>query len=71
MTSKIKRISFFAVAAFVGAAAFLTLAPAGLAIGGEALQTLCFRNRTIQVPNYLVQRYITAGATNGPCTSLN
>ena len=29
--------------------------------------TLCFRNRTIQVPTYLVYRFLASGATTGAC----
>ena len=35
---------------------------------GDDLVTLCFRNRTIQVPFYLINRYLAvAGTTTGPC----
>ena len=35
---------------------------------GDELVTLCFRNRTIQVPSYLVGRYLAViGTTAGPC----
>ena len=35
---------------------------------GDDLVTLCFRNRTIQVPFYLVNRYLAIpGTTGGPC----
>ena len=58
-----KRIAIMSIAAVVGlgGAAVTALAQ------GDALVTLCFRNRTIQVPSYLVGRYVTAGATSGPC----
>ena len=29
---------------------------------------ICWRDRTVMVPTYLVSRYIAAGATVGPCT---
>ena len=38
-----------------------------LAQSGDDLQFLCYRNRTIQVPSYLVVRYIFKGATSGKC----
>ena len=39
-----------------------------LAVGGDDLVTLCFRNRTIQVPFYLINRYLAVpGTTTGPC----
>lgn len=31
------------------------------------LITICYRTRTIEVPDYLYPRYITAGATDGAC----
>lgn len=35
---------------------------------GDDLVTLCFRNRTIQVPFYLINRYLLVpGTTTGPC----
>ena len=35
---------------------------------GDSLVTLCFRNRTIQVPSYLVGRYLAVvGTTAGSC----
>ena len=33
----------------------------------DDLVPLCYRGVTIQVPIYLKPRYITKGATNGPC----
>lgn len=59
--TKSKRHLFFtlAVAASVGIFAFDAMA--------ATLITLCFRGRTIQVPDYLEPRYLSAGATEGPC----
>ena len=37
----------------------------------DFLVTMCFRNRTIQVPFYLRPRYIAGGATDGPCPASN
>jgi len=35
---------------------------------GDNLVTLCFRNRTVQVPAYLVPRYMAVpGTIAGPC----
>jgi len=58
-----KRITLIALAILsgLGAAGVNALAQ------GDELVTMCFRNRTIQVPNYLVPRYFGAGATVGPC----
>ena len=35
--------------------------------GSTTLVTMCYRNRTIQVPFYLRATYITQGAMDGPC----
>ena len=35
---------------------------------GDQIITLCYRNRTIMVPSYLVQRYLNKpGTTSGAC----
>ncbi len=47
--------------------AFFVGENAAFAQAGDQLVTLCFRNRTIQVPFYLVSRYTANGATIGPC----
>ena len=47
--------------------AFFVGENAAFAQAGDQLVTLCFRNRTIQVPFYLVNRYTANGATIGPC----
>jgi T5SS/PEP-CTERM-associated repeat protein len=49
--------------------AFLAGENVAVAQAGEQLVILCFRNRTIQVPFYLVNRYTASGATIGPCPS--
>lgn len=40
---------------------------------GDTVVTLCYRNRTIKVPSYLVTRYVAKGATtlpaNGTCAT--
>ena len=41
------------------------------AINSTDLTTLCFRNRTIQVPYYLRFRYYGAGAIDGACPISN
>ena len=33
----------------------------------QTLVTMCYRDRTIQVPFYLRATYITQGAMDGPC----
>ncbi len=53
-----------AAAATAGAMTFSLVAPA---LAQTTLATMCFRNRTIQVPNYLVATYQRSGATQGPC----
>ena len=42
-------------------------AATALAQGGDAVITLCYRNRTIKVPSYLSARYVSKGATVGTC----
>ena len=59
-----KRIIMMTLAGVVGlgGAAVTALAQ------GDELVTLCFRNRTIRVPFYLVSRYLAVpGTTAGPC----
>ena len=59
-----KKTFLMALAAVVGlgGAAVTALAQ------GDDLVTLCFRNRTIQVPSYLVPRYLAVvGTTSGKC----
>ena len=59
-----KRFMMMALAGVVGlgGAAVTALAQ------GDDLVTLCFRNRTIQVPFYLIGRYLAVpGTTTGPC----
>ena len=35
---------------------------------GDDLVTICYRNRTVQVPFYLLNRYLAVpGTTTGPC----
>lgn len=58
-----KRLIALSLAVVLGLGAAAT----ALAQGGDNLVTLCFRNRTIQVPFYLMSRYTANGATVGPC----
>lgn len=58
---KSKRNLFFTLAAVLGVGIFTFDA---LAVN---LITICFRGRTIQVPDYLEPRYLSAGATEGAC----
>ena len=45
-------------------------AATALAQTGDAVVTLCFRNRTIKVPSYLSARYLARpGTTAGPCVT--
>ena len=35
---------------------------------GDDLVTLCFRNRTVRIPSYLINRYLAVpGTMVGPC----
>ena len=61
-TSKKAMLTALAVIVGLGGAAATALAQ------GDSLVTLCFRNRTVQVPFYLVGRYLAVpGTTSGPC----
>ena len=51
-----------AVAAGLGAFNVTTYA-----VSSTALVTICFRNKTIQIPYYLRFRYYSFGAYDGPC----
>ena len=60
-----KRFIMMTLAGVVGLSGAAVTA---LAVGGDDLVTLCFRNRTIQVPFYLINRYLAVlGTTTGPC----
>jgi hypothetical protein len=52
-----KRPLSLVLAIVAGASAFSILAPLRAAADPTDLVTICFRNRTIQVPQYLVPRY--------------
>lgn len=58
-----KHFLALAIAVVAGLGAVVTSAMAA----GDDLQFLCYRNRTIQVPSYLVPRYVFKGASAGPC----
>jgi len=58
------------LAVVAGASAFSILAPLRAAADPTDLTTICFRNRTIQVPQYLLSRYTAIlGTTVGPCST--
>lgn len=54
-------LSLAIIAGLGGAAA------SALAQTGDTIRPLCYRNRTINVPSYLVARYLFKGATQGAC----
>jgi hypothetical protein len=57
----------FVLLALAGIVALGTAATTVLAAGDD-LVTLCYRNRTIQVPSYLLTRYLAVvGTTPGQC----
>ena len=66
--NKSKRSVSFLCALVAGASAFSIIAPLRAAADPTDLVTICFRNRTIQVPLYLIPRYQSVfGTTLGPC----
>jgi hypothetical protein len=70
---KSRRFLMLSLAVILGAGAFgldSILTPPALA-QTDTLVTMCFRNRTIQVPFYLRPRYIAGGAMDGPCPASN
>ena len=61
-----KQLLMLAIAVTGGLGAAVT----ALAQSGDTLESLCYRGRLIQVPSYLVGRYVLRGATapvNGGC----
>ena len=53
-----------ALAVVIGLGSIVTSAIAQ----GDTLVTICFRNRTVQVPTYLLPRYLAVPGTNpGAC----
>jgi hypothetical protein len=61
-----KHSKFFlsSIAIIVG---FGGIAATALAQSGDSVVALCYRDRTIRVPNYLVTRYTAKGATPNAC----
>lgn len=60
---KSKRLLILALAVIAGTASLFQ----AIAVSGDTIVPLCFKNRNIGVPFYLRPRYIAAGATDGPC----
>lgn len=61
-----KRFFLFSVAIIVGLGG---IAATALAQSGDTIVTMCYRNRTIKVPSYLVARYVAKGARANACPS--
>lgn len=61
-----KRLFLFSIAIVIG---FGGIAASALAQSGDAIVTLCYRNRTIKVPSYLTARYLAKGARSGACAT--
>ena len=60
-----KRFFLLSLAIIVGLGG---VAATALAQSGDTIVTLCYRNRTIKVPSYLVARYLAKpGTTTGAC----
>jgi hypothetical protein len=58
------------IAVIIGASSFFAVDPLRAAADPSDLVALCFRGKTIQVPMYLVNRYLSVpGTLNGPCPS--
>jgi ABC-type sugar transport system substrate-binding protein len=65
---KSQRFLSMVVAIVAGASGFSLLAPLSVTADATDLVTICFRNRTIEVPLYLLPRYqAVLGTTLGPC----
>jgi hypothetical protein len=65
---KSTRLLLFVLAMSAGLGAFNVPSHA---VSGTDLITICFRNRTIQVPFYLRFRYYGNGAVDGACPVSN
>jgi hypothetical protein len=66
--NKSKRSFSLLLAIVAGASAFSVLAPLRAAADPTDLITICFRNRSIQIPQYLLPRYQSVpGTTVGNC----
>lgn len=59
-----KNLLMLAVAVVSGLGAAVTSA---IAQSNDDLVLICYRGRTIQVPSYLVARYVFKGAASGAC----
>ena len=57
------RFFLFSLAIIVGLGG---AAATALAQSGDRIITLCYRNRTIKIPSYLLARYTLKGATAPP-----
>lgn len=64
MSLKNNRSKTIIAAVIAGAVAFSFVAPA---LAQVSLVPMCFRNRNIQVPSYLVTTYQLQGAQPGTC----
>lgn len=63
-----KRLFLLSLAIIVGLGG---AAATALAQSGDAIVTMCYKNRTIKVPAYLVNRYVAKSATRGACPTTN
>ena len=63
-----KRLFLLSLAVIIGLGG---AAATALAQSGDTIVTLCYHNRTIKVPSYLVPRYVAKGATRGSCPTTN
>ena len=61
--NKSSRFFLFSLAVIVGFGGIVGTALAGQ----DDLIPVCFHNRTIQIPTYLLARYQTGGAVPGAC----
>jgi hypothetical protein len=66
MFRKNNRIAKLVLSAALGFMAFNFVAPA---LAQTNLVPMCYRNRNIQVPSYLVPTYVLQGGTQGTCSS--
>ncbi|MEO7319465.1 MAG: hypothetical protein ABIZ56_10790 [Chthoniobacteraceae bacterium] len=63
-----KRFFLLSLAIVVGLGG---VAATAVAQSGDTIVSLCYRNRTIKVPSYLVPRYTIKGAAIGACPATN
>jgi hypothetical protein len=64
---KSRRFFLMSLAVLTGLAGIGAFDLPAIAQSGDDFITMCFNNRTIQVPFYLRNRYVARGATDGPC----